>query len=98
MLTKDDLVAIRKLVREEVGNESQAIQDELGSELNSARMRIQTDVRELQDRVKNLEIRTARMHKDLKKEIKQVSHFQDVENLKTLKRVEKIESHLGLHP
>ena len=47
----------RKIVREEVENEAQAIKDELGAEITSSRMRVQKDIEELKDRVKNVEIR-----------------------------------------
>ncbi len=96
MLTKVDLNQIRKVVREEVENEAQSIKDELGADITTSRMRIQTEINELKDRIKNLEIRVSKMHKELKKEIKMVSHFLDKENLLVVKRVENIEEHLGL--
>ena len=103
MLTKADLSEIRKIVREEVENETQAIKNELQGDITMSRMRVQNDINELKDRIKNIEIRltkldnrVAKMHKDLKNEIKMVVHYLDKENIKTLKRVEKIEDHLGL--
>lgn len=96
MLAKSDLSQIRNVVREEVGNETQAVKDELQSDITMARIRVQNDVRELKDRVKNLEIRIGCVHKDLKKEIKMVTSFLDKENVKTVKRVERVEEHLGL--
>lgn len=103
MLTKTDLSEIRKIIREEVENETQAIKNELQADITMSRMRVQSDINELKDRIKNIEIRFAKlenkvtkMHKDLKNEIKMVVHYLDKENLKTLKRVEKIEDHLGL--
>lgn len=103
MLTKTDLSQIRKIVREEVENETQALEDGLQAEITMARIRIQTDINELKNRlknveikVKNLEARIIKMHKDLKKEIKMVANFLDKENIKTLKKVEKIEEHLKL--
>ena len=110
MLTKADLSEIRKIVREEVENETQAIKNELQGDITMSRMRVQNDISELKDRIKNLDIRMTRlengveklenrvtkMHKDLKNEIKMVVDFLDKENIKTLKRVEKIEDHLGL--
>ena len=96
MLTKTDLLqitkAVKEVVREEVGNEAQSIKDGLIQELTMSRMRVQTDIRDLGDRIKNLEVRVTKMHKDLKSEIKTVVNFLDRENLKTLKRVE---DHLG---
>jgi len=100
MLTKSDLQQIEKIVktivREEVENETQALRDDLQADIAMSRMRVQADINELKDRIKNLEIRVAKMHKDLKNEIKMVVHYLDKENMKTLRRVEKIEEHLGL--
>jgi len=96
MLTKIDLNQIRKVIREEVGNETKALKDELQADITMARMRVQSDLDELKNRIKNLEIRITKMHKELKSEIKLVSNVLDKENLKTFKRVEKIEEHLGL--
>lgn len=96
MLTKSDLSQIRKIIREEVENEVNATKDELQSDIIMSRMRIQQDINELTDRTKNLEIRITKMHRDLKNEVKMVSHFLDKENMETVKRVEKIEDHLGL--
>lgn len=96
MLIKSDLSEIRKIVREEVENETHAIKDELQSDITMSRMRIQQDINELTDRTKNLEIRITKMHTDLRNEVKMVSHFLDKENMETVKRVEKIEDNLGL--
>ncbi|OGH20095.1 MAG: hypothetical protein A3D74_03365 [Candidatus Levybacteria bacterium RIFCSPHIGHO2_02_FULL_37_13] len=107
MLTKSDLQQIerivRTIVREEVENETQAIKNELQADITMSRVRVQNDIGELKDRIKNIDIRltklenkVTKMHKDLKNEIKMVVHYLDKENIKTLKRVEKIEAHLGL--
>lgn len=98
MLTKSDISEIRKVIREEVGNETQAIKEELQADINMSRMRVQSDIQELRDRIKNLEIRVAKMHKDLRNEIKFVSHILDKENMATLKRVKRIEEHLRISP
>lgn len=96
MLAKSDLTQIRKVIREEIGNETQALKDELQADISMARIRVQTDINELKDRIKNLEIRVTKMHKDLKNEIKMVASFLDKENVKTTKRVGKIEEYLKL--
>ncbi len=96
MLTKSDLTQIRKVVREEIENESQSIRNELGADITSSRMRIQSEINELKDRIKNLGISMTKMHKELKSEIKLIANVLDKENLKTLKKVQKIETHLGL--
>lgn len=96
MLTKSDLSQIREIVREEVEAEVQSARDELQAEIKLVRMELSTHIDKLEDRIKNLEIRVARMHKELKNEIKLVVNFLDRENIKTLKRVIRIEDHLGL--
>src|SRR3989344_8820144 len=96
MLTKSDLSQIRKVIREEVENEVRTTRTELQADITMARMRLQSEIQELKDRIKNLEIRITKMHRELKEEIKIVSHVLDKENLRTIKKVEKIEEHLGL--
>ncbi len=104
MLTKSDLSQLRKMtqevvreiVREEVGNEVTSLKDELQADITMSRMRIQTDINELTDRIKNLEIRVTKMHKDLKTEIKMGFEYLDKEHSGTAKRVDKIEACLGL--
>ena len=103
MLTRDDLNQFRKVIREEIENETKVLKDELGSDITMARMRLQADINELKDRIKNLEIgmtnlesKITRMHKELKSEIKLIVTVLDKENLKTLKRVEKIEQNLSI--
>lgn len=67
MLTDTDIKvlekSIRKIVREEVTNESEDLKSRLESELKSSRMRIQIDIRELTDRLKNSEIRLTKLEK-----------------------------------
>ncbi len=107
MFTKQDLSQIgklvRKVVREEVENETKASKEELQADIIMARIRVQSDIRELKDRIKNVEIgftgletKITKMHKDLKNEIKMVVEFLDKDNMKTAKRVMRIESHLGI--
>ncbi len=98
MLTPDDLKQMRKVMREEIENESQTIREELGSEIRMSRIRLQEDLEEVKDRVKNIDIRLTNVHKDLKEEIKLVSHTLDKENMKTAKRVTRLEKHLELSP
>lgn len=103
MLTKVDLSQIRKVVREEVEAEVKDSTRTLEGEVRLSRMRVQSDISELDDRMKNVEIRInsvetkiTKMHKSLKKEIKIVSNTLDKEDLKTVRRVRRIEEHLGL--
>lgn len=59
-------------------------------------MRIQNDIDEVKNRVKNVEIRLTKVHKDLKEDIKHITDFLDKENMQTRKRVIRIEHHLNL--
>lgn len=92
MLTKTDLSDIRKIIREEIEAESKAIGNDLRGEIKLARIEIQTDIRELKDRVKNLEISVGKIEKD----VKSIIEFFDKDSLRLRKRVEKIEKHLNL--
>lgn len=56
MLTKQDLLAIRKIVREEIENEIQNAKSEIMTEIKLSRMRVQNDIDILTDRIKNVEI------------------------------------------
>lgn len=64
MLVKTDLQQIRSVVREEVGNEAESIKDDVLSELKMSRIRIQNDIGDLLDRIKNLEIRVRKMNNE----------------------------------
>lgn len=57
MLTKTDLNQIRKIFREEQRVEIGNLGSSLRSEMKLMRMEIQNDIRDLEDRVKNVEIR-----------------------------------------
>ena len=94
MLTKTDLKEIRKILREEVEAESQNIKEELQADMKMNLVRTLTEIRELKDRMKNLEIGVRKIQKDLKYAI----DFLDKEGLKITKRVDRIEEHLNLDP
>ncbi|MBI2036520.1 hypothetical protein HYT17_02735 [Candidatus Microgenomates bacterium] len=98
MLTKTDLSQIRKIIREEVENEAQSIKDELRSEIKMSMIRTHSEIKDLKDKVKNLEIRITRMHNELKKEIRIVADFLDRDHLRLQKRVQIIEHHIGISP
>ncbi len=87
---------MRKIIREEVGNEVQASKEELDSTIRESRMRIQTDIMENTDRIKNLEIRVTKNHKEVLSKLKITSDFHDQVGLNLAKRVKKIEQHLIL--
>ena len=92
MLTKNDFLQIRKIVRGEIEAESKSLQDDLLGEIKLSRIEIQKDIRELKSRIKNLEITTNKIQKDIKKFV----GFVDEEYLQVRKRVERLESHLNL--
>lgn len=96
MLSKGDLDQIRTVVREEVENEVTAAKDEIQSDATMTKILMQGNINEIKDRIKNLEIKTTRMHRELKAEIKLVVNFLDNENVKTTKRVKKIEDRLEM--
>lgn len=92
MLTKNDLSEIRKVIREEVETESQSTKQELGAEIKLARIEIQSEIKVLSDRVKNLEIGFKKIQKD----IKSIVNFFDKEYLELKKRVKEVENHINL--
>lgn len=77
MLTKTDLQAIDKLfskrIREEIEAEGRNIRDELKSDILSSRIRVQQEIRDLADRIKNLEIRTNGLEKDITKSFQKLN-------------------------
>ena len=81
MLTKTDFKEIRKIIREEV-------------EMKMNLVRTLTEVREIKDRLKNVEIKILKIQKDLKYAV----NFLDKEGLRISKKVERIEKHLSLEP
>ncbi len=52
MLTKTDLDKIREIIREEVGNETHVIRDELQADINMVQLRVRSNIEELKDRKK----------------------------------------------
>ena len=57
MLTKNDLDQIRKVVRQEVKIEVKDSTQTLESQIRLSRMEVQASIAELDDRVKNVEVR-----------------------------------------
>lgn len=100
MLTKTDLTQFEKLirkitreiVREEVENESQSIKDELSGDITRAMIKTVGEIRELKDRIKNLEIRVTKMHIDIKKEIRKFFDFHDEDINQLKKRLNEVEN------
>ncbi|MEK7186513.1 MAG: hypothetical protein AAB675_04075, partial [Patescibacteria group bacterium] len=65
MLTKTDIAQIRKVVREEVETEVKDSTRNLESQIRLSRMQVQSDIGELDDRMKNVEVRVDRVGKDV---------------------------------
>lgn len=103
MLTKDDLKEIKKIMREEVGNEVKSSSQTLESQIRLSRMQIQSDIASVEDRVKNLEIKLVEIDKELNRKINRVQKtlniaikMFDETDVKHNKRISLIEDHLGL--
>jgi seryl-tRNA synthetase len=65
MLTKTDFAQIRKIIREEIENESTSVKEELGAEIKLSRIELQREVKTVAERVKNLEIAVRKIQKDI---------------------------------
>lgn len=99
MLTKTDLEQlgklVRKVVREEVEAEVKDATHTLGSDIRASRMQVQHDISELDDRMKNVEIRVDGSDKNVNLIIGQLDKIderligveKDVKDIK--KRVKK---------
>lgn len=88
MLTKNDLDQIRKVVRQEVKVEVKDSTQTLDSQIRLSRMQVQANISELDDRMKNVEIRLD----DVGDQVKQTQN--DLTDVK--KRVKKIEKTVDL--
>ena len=84
MLTKTDLLRIQKIVRTEVEIESKSLQEDLRGEIKLSRIEIQKDIRDLKSKIKDLEISSNKIQKDIKK----IVGFFDEEYLQVRKRAE----------
>lgn len=101
MLTKQDLSQIKKVVRDEITLEAKDTRTSLRSEIKLSRMEIQSDLSDLTDRVKNLEIQSGEINKTVKKIDKKLDKtidFFDKKHLALEKRTELIETHLNIQP
>ncbi|MBI4091976.1 MAG: hypothetical protein HY427_02115 [Candidatus Levybacteria bacterium] len=59
-LTKDDFDKIRQIVRQEIGNETQAVKEQLLGKIAFSNLHLREGIGELKDRIKNFEIRLSR--------------------------------------
>lgn len=94
MLTKNDLSQIRKVVREEVETDNENTKSELKAEIKLTRMEIQNEQKNVNDRLKNVEVTT----KKIQKTVDTIIDFFDKQDMDLLKRVKTIEEHLRFSP
>ena len=76
MLTKNDLDQIRKVIRQEVKVEVKDSAQTLESQIRLSRMQVQSNIGELDDRIKNVEIRLDDVANNVKKTQKDVSQIK----------------------
>ncbi|MDO8452803.1 MAG: hypothetical protein Q7S79_03570 [bacterium] len=99
MLTKNDLEQISKVLKRDVKSEIQTAIGPVRRDLLSMSLRIDGVEKRLGKNEKAMENLTEKVDKGFKKltrVIKITSDFHDKENLKIVKRVERIENHLNL--
>lgn len=106
MLTKNDLSQIRKVIRQEVKVEVKDSTRTLDSQIRLSRMQVQANIGELDDRMKNVEIRLDDVGSQVKKtqkDVSQIKRNQDVmldlldkEQMQQRKRITRLEEHVGL--
>lgn len=105
MLTKNDLSQIRKVIRQEVKVEVKDSTRTLDSQIRLSRMQVQANIGELDDRMKNVEIRLDDVGSQVKKtqkDVSQIKRNQDVmldlldkEQMQQRKRITRLEEHAG---
>ncbi len=106
MLTKNDLDQIRKVVRQEVKVEVKDSAQTLESQIRLSRMQVQRNIGEVDDRIKNVEIRLDDVSNNVKKTQKDISQIKrdqgtmldllDKEQMQQRKRIVRLEEHVGL--
>ncbi|HUD09463.1 MAG TPA: hypothetical protein VMR77_01490 [Patescibacteria group bacterium] len=106
MLTKNDLDQVRKVIRQEVKVEVKDSTQTLGSQIRLSRMQVQANIGELDDRIKNVEIKLDDVANNAKKIQKDVSLLKrdqgtmldllDKEQMQQRKRIARLEEEVGL--
>jgi hypothetical protein len=89
MLTKTDLDQIRKVIRQEVKIEVKDSARTLDSQIRLSRMQVQGNIGEVDDRIKNVEIKLDDVANNVKKTQKDISQMQQ------RKRIVSLEEHVG---
>jgi hypothetical protein len=106
MLTKIDLDQIRKVIRQEVKVEVKDSTKTLESQIRLSRMQVQANIGELDDRIKNVEIKfddvainVKKIQKDvvlLKRDQGTILDLLDKEQMQQRKRIIRLEEEVGL--
>lgn len=80
MLTNNDIKlfekSTRKIVREEITNETEDLKSRFEAEMKLSRMRIENSLHDLTDRIKNLEIKVTYLEKSNKEIIKEIKKIR----------------------
>jgi hypothetical protein len=100
-LTTNDLKKIRGVVREEVEAEVGNAKRDLDSSISSVRLRNSYELTQVNNRLKNLEVGQGRLEsgqKKIQKSLDYAVNFLDKQDIKTEKRIEKIERKLDIQP
>lgn len=92
MLTSYDLSQIRKVIREEVEAQTNSLRENLNSELKLFRIEIQTNLKALVYRIKNIEI----LIKGIQKDLKTTTNLFDKETLILRGKIARIQNYLKL--
>ena len=99
MLTNGDLKQIRKVIREEVEAEVDNAKKSLKNDIVMSRIKIQNNIGELSDRIKNLEIGQKSLDKKLDKvqeDVSDVLTTLDQRQTEIEKRVILLEEHSSI--
>ena len=106
MLTKTDLDQIRKVISQEVKVEVKDSTQTLESQIRLSRMQVQGSIGEVDDRIKNVEIKLDDVANNVKKTQKDISQIKrdqgmmlnllDKEQMQQRERIVRLEEHVGL--
>lgn len=108
MLTKTDLQQIRGVVREEVEAEVKNAKSDLEHQIFRVEIRNSSELSEIHDRLKNLEVGQSRLEKSfvrlekgqmrIQKDVTYTRNFLDHRDILNEKRIAKIEAKLQIEP
>lgn len=84
----------RRIVREEIEAESENIRSELSSDILNTKAHLSNEINGVRLLAKNIQIKTTKVLKNQEK----MDKFLDKEHMYTVRRVDRVESHLELPP